>query len=265
MSNEDYSKRSILIVGGGTFGTSTAYHLAQRGYQKITVLDRSAPPSEIAAGNDINKIVRADYPEPLYARLATEATKLWRDPEGLYQGLYHRCGWILAASDSSVSWIEESVKTAGELGQETARPISAEEVTRRWPSFNGAMEGWKSFHSNAAGWVDAREALTRMARVAAESGVTYVSGDAGHVQQLLFDEDAVCIGARSADGTAHFADVVVLAAGAATASLLDMKGQLVAKGHTVGHLQLTPEEVEKYKDIPVVDHLEGGMYQIYPS
>ena len=47
----------ILIVGGGTWGVSTALHLARRGYKDITVLDPYEIPSAIAAGNDINKIV----------------------------------------------------------------------------------------------------------------------------------------------------------------------------------------------------------------
>lgn len=252
------NQRSILIVGGGTFGISTAYHLAQRGYKNVTVLDRSAPPSVEAAGNDINKVIRRDYPEPLYARLATEAIDIWRDPSGIFNGLYHRCGWIIAASEVSLPWVEHAVKTAGELGLEQAQSITAEEVTKRWPAFTGSMNGWKSFWNHAAGWANARSALAKMAHAAQKAGVMYVSGDTGHVVQLLFDENSVCIGARCADGTSNFADVVVLAAGAAAASLLDMKGQLVAKGHTVGHIQLTPEEVKLYKDIPIVDHLEGG-------
>jgi hypothetical protein len=48
---------SILIVGGGTWGCSTALHLARRGYKNITVLDAYDIPSPISAGNDINKIV----------------------------------------------------------------------------------------------------------------------------------------------------------------------------------------------------------------
>ena len=48
---------SILIVGGGTWGASTALHLARRGYKDVTVLDPYEIPSPIAAGNDINKIV----------------------------------------------------------------------------------------------------------------------------------------------------------------------------------------------------------------
>ncbi|KAL1836277.1 hypothetical protein VTK73DRAFT_5109 [Phialemonium thermophilum] len=48
---------SILIVGGGTWGCSTALHLARRGYTNVTVLDGHEIPSPISAGNDVNKIV----------------------------------------------------------------------------------------------------------------------------------------------------------------------------------------------------------------
>lgn len=48
---------SILIIGAGTWGCSTALHLAHRGYKYVTVLDPHPVPSPIAAGNDINKIM----------------------------------------------------------------------------------------------------------------------------------------------------------------------------------------------------------------
>jgi sarcosine oxidase/L-pipecolate oxidase len=47
----------ILIIGGGTWGTSIAYQLAKRGYRCIKVLDANEFPSAISAGNDINKII----------------------------------------------------------------------------------------------------------------------------------------------------------------------------------------------------------------
>lgn len=47
----------ILIVGAGTWGASTALHLARRGYTNVTVLDAYPQPSAISAGNDVNKIV----------------------------------------------------------------------------------------------------------------------------------------------------------------------------------------------------------------
>lgn len=48
---------AILIIGGGTWGCSTALELARRGYRNITVLDSHPIPSVIAAGNDVNKIM----------------------------------------------------------------------------------------------------------------------------------------------------------------------------------------------------------------
>ena len=61
---------SILIIGAGVFGLSTALHLAQDGFTKITVLDREPVPSPYSAGNDFNKIVRAEYEDPFYTELA---------------------------------------------------------------------------------------------------------------------------------------------------------------------------------------------------
>jgi len=130
MSTKSSSERSVLIVGGGTFGTKTAYHLSQRGYKSVKVVDRWAPPSLEAAGNDINKVIRADYPEPLYAKLASEAINVWKDPKGIFSGLYHKTGWVLAADSASLPFIECSIKTAGDLGLEQAEPISTKDISK---------------------------------------------------------------------------------------------------------------------------------------
>src|SRR6266498_2433131 len=73
------SHSSILIVGAGIFGTSTAYHLSQSSPNPstITVLDRFHYPPLEAASTDINKIVRSDYSSPFYMSLAYEAMDAW--------------------------------------------------------------------------------------------------------------------------------------------------------------------------------------------
>jgi len=56
---------TILIVGGGgTIGSSTALHLARRGYTNIRLLDKFENPSANSAGNDINKVRRVWHGEP---------------------------------------------------------------------------------------------------------------------------------------------------------------------------------------------------------
>lgn len=122
------------------------------------------------------------------------------------------------------------------------------------------MQGdqWKIVHNPAAGWADARSALVQVAEAAMTNGVKYITGESGFVTKLVYKSNGACVGVEARDGSKYTADLVVLAAGAAAAGLLDMKGQLVAKGHTVGHIQLSPHEVEKYKDILIFDHLEQG-------
>lgn len=119
----------------------------------MTVLDRFPPPSETAAANDINKVIRADYPEPLYASLATESVEQWRDPNGLYAGLYHRTGWLLAAPEngSSLPFIQGSIETARDRGHPAARPINPDAIRQIWPAYCGPMEGWKVFHNSSGG------------------------------------------------------------------------------------------------------------------
>ncbi|KAL4810958.1 FAD dependent oxidoreductase [Aspergillus unguis] len=251
--------KSILIIGGGTFGTSTAYHLTQQGYTNITVLDRFPVPSLEAAGNDINKIVRTEYPEPLYTRLARDSREIWRDAAGLFAGLYHPSGWIIGATERSRPFVRASIESAESLGVEPPKLLSTDEVHARWPVMSGGFEGWECYWSGDAAWVNAREGIVRMAREAVKAGARYISGEKGYAKTLLYDEEGDCVGVRTADGTAYFADQIVVAAGAAAGSLLDLQGQIVAKGHSVGHIQLTKEEVQRYKDMPILDHLEGGI------
>jgi sarcosine oxidase/L-pipecolate oxidase len=48
-------EESVLIVGGGCFGISTAHHLLRRGYKDVTVVDRSdVLPAPDAASTDIS-------------------------------------------------------------------------------------------------------------------------------------------------------------------------------------------------------------------
>jgi sarcosine oxidase/L-pipecolate oxidase len=53
----------VIIAGGGAWGLSTALH--------ITVYERATQiPSPYSAAWDINKIVRAEYEDPFYTKLA---------------------------------------------------------------------------------------------------------------------------------------------------------------------------------------------------
>jgi sarcosine oxidase/L-pipecolate oxidase len=145
-------RASVLIVGGGTFGVSAAYHLCKRGYTNITLIDRFCPPSCDAAGTDINKTIRFDYVEEEYVALAKEAMKAWQAGEGPLAGLFHRTGWIMSASNEANAFIDATYRTAQAAKSATAR-ISPAEIKQKFPDFTGSFDGWRSLWGPEAGWV----------------------------------------------------------------------------------------------------------------
>src|SRR4051812_43924209 len=96
---------SILIIGSGLFGLSTAWALTKRprfDNTTITVVDhaRGQFPPDDAASVDTSRIIRADYADPDYAALAAVAQAEWRkqaDQEVGGQGRYSENGFIVMA------------------------------------------------------------------------------------------------------------------------------------------------------------------------
>ena len=85
---------NVLIAGGGTIGLSTAYYLSQDPirYPSIKILDPYGEASYASAGHDINKIIRVEYANQIYSRLAEEAIKIW-DEDPIFQPVFHKSGY----------------------------------------------------------------------------------------------------------------------------------------------------------------------------
>ena len=68
---------SFLLIGAGCFGASTALYLKRSNPSAhVTLLDRTPFPCPTAAAHDINKIIRAEYEDLSYMKLALEAQAL---------------------------------------------------------------------------------------------------------------------------------------------------------------------------------------------
>lgn len=148
---------TVLIVGGGAFGISTAYHLSHRGYQSVKVLDRFSSPSKDAAATDLNKIVRYDYPNPLYTRLGQEAMSIWKAPQSLFVGLFRPTGWIMAAHEMTSKFIEAAYQSCQKANLKGVRYMSIKETKSKWPDLTGSFDGWTNLWSPEAGWVSLKE------------------------------------------------------------------------------------------------------------
>lgn len=100
--------------------------------------------------------------------------------------------------------------------------------------------------------------MLRMALAAKKQGVEYITGQRGHVQKLLYDEEGTCIGALSSSGETHTADLIILCTGANTAALIEAKDEIIARSHCVGIIQVSASEAKKYQSLPPVDNFEQG-------
>ncbi|KAF2165553.1 hypothetical protein M409DRAFT_24406 [Zasmidium cellare ATCC 36951] len=212
---------TVLIIGGGTFGTSIAYHLAQK-YKdpsKVTLVDREPSPPKQAAAIDINRAIRTDYPNQLYCNLAYEAIHPWFWSIELGH-FFHKVGWLyLNEEGSDVS--DRINATFKGRGSNCAENVPLDDLPMKWGGVlkGTEMRGFNGAYFNPeAGWVNAAGATASFMAAAVKRGVNRVTAQASEL--VLDARDGRISGVRLADGRLLTGDKVVLATGAWTSSML---------------------------------------------
>lgn len=261
---------SVLIIGAGTFGTSTAYHLARKynDPSRVTIVDRTPSPPDHAASTDINKILRADYSSPFYCHLAYEALFAWATWPELHP-FYHRTGWIML--DQEGSELSERIREVfRQRGHDPTQDVSLDQVTKKW---KGILDGTnlngfqKAYWNPEAGWCESGAATASLLNAALRYGVQYVTAD---IKELKVRDGKVeCV--QTADGRSLSADQIVMATGAWTSSLLSpvedaldiaeedrVERQCQAAGVAVAHYKMSDEEMDQLSEMPVVVYGEHG-------
>jgi sarcosine oxidase/L-pipecolate oxidase len=260
--------QSYLIVGGGVFGASTAYHLSKAHPDaSIALIDRSQSfPCPLAASNDENKIVRADYGSIFYCELALKARELWqKDP--LYKTFYHQSGMVVLDESDLGRRIIKNYETLKAYHE--CEIIGAEEMMTRYDGLfaDADYRGVEDIFINPlSGWAEATPAVKKVIEAAIKSGVKYVEGD---VETLVFDDNGNSTGVKLKDGTVLSANKVILSTGAGTAKLLadsapdrkdlQVEDRITASAVVTGFVQLSHEQMQRFKNAPIFIHAAGDV------
>ncbi|KAH8202525.1 hypothetical protein TruAng_003333 [Truncatella angustata] len=252
---------SILIIGAGVFGLSTAWELAQRGYHNITVVDRYLPPVPDGSSVDVSRIIRIDYADSLYAQMAREAYAEWCTT---FADHYFGSGFVQLAKRSGNAYIEESQKTSQGLGQSTIEYPDAEAVRKVYPSIQANLDGLKAYNNPRGGWANAETAIRKLATNCSAVGVSFITGSRGRVISLRYEGKSV-VGVNVADGGRLLASRVILSTGAWTNTLVPIESASTASGQPVGFIQLTPEEAKSIEKMPVIINLSTGVFCFPPT
>ncbi|TPX10385.1 uncharacterized protein E0L32_008604 [Thyridium curvatum] len=261
MATED--KSSYIIVGAGVFGVSTAYHLIKKyPHASVTLVDRDAYDADnrVAASWDWNKVVRADYDDIVYCRLALEAQDIFKfDP--LWKPYFHETGIYWMCRSDYAQDVINNYKRLGRTADLAAYPI--EEARKLYGGLfeDADYTGVKEVLINkTSGWAAAGDALRAVTRKALDLGVKY---HVGEVAGLLFDRDSRCSGVRTAGGDVLMATHTVLCTGAYTPKLLEYSAassgltdlragsRIVAGGITTGMTKLDDESYKRFASMPV--------------
>lgn len=266
--------QSILILGHGVFGLSTAHALSLRpayANTTITLLDRSTFPSPDGSSIDSSRIIRADYHDAAYASLAAAAQKIWRQqgPDDLGgQGRYTESGLVLVANkgEQGEEYVRGSLDNVAKMMAEAGDEEGVKELMTKGEieaavGIGGGSGDW-GYINRRSGWADAEAGMIWLRKKVEALG--RVNFRQGEVITLLKTNDKVD-GAQLTTGETITADLTILATGAWTGALVDLRGRAQASGQVLCYLHITDEEQARLAASPVLLNMSTGMFIIPPA
>ena len=258
------NESSYIIIGAGVFGVSTAYHLITKyPNASVTLVDRDAfdADTRVAASWDWNKVVRADYDDPVYCQLGLEAQDIFED-DPLWKPYFHKTGlYWMCRSGGYAQDVFNNYKRLGRSNDVSIVPV--DEARRLYGGlFDDAdyTDVSEVLINKNSGWAAAGDCLRAITRHILELGVKYVTAE---VETLLVRDGGRCYGVKTLTGEILTASHIVLCAGAFTPKLLEISAEsngmselragnrIVAGGITTGMTLLDDESYARFAAMPV--------------
>ncbi|KAJ5683331.1 hypothetical protein N7462_006496 [Penicillium macrosclerotiorum] len=262
---------NILIVGGGVFGLSTALSLSKRHPGSQITLVESSPtiPNPHGSSVDTSRIVRADYANAAYSKLAAAAIQRWRTTDWGREGRYTQNGLLLVYPEGGASAEAYARKSYANVRQIEGDNVvflpSQADVLKVVPPYGKDLEVAGGYVNWGSGWSDAA-ASVQFAKALLDRE-TKVAVRTGTVERVLYDTAGTkprATGVALADGSVLTADLVILAAGAWTPQLVDLRGKAVATGQAIAYIEITDAEQRELENLPTILNFDTGMFIIPP-
>lgn len=260
-SDEPYD---LLVIGGGVMGLFTAYY-AGHGAARVALLERGTVGDPMTASFGRTRSYRQDYLDPVYARLAHEATRLWGDFErATGTDVLVRCGCLNIAKTAVTPAVDA---TYAQLSADVLRrlDLAPERLDRaalaaRYPDLDADL----GYLDPAAGLVDLRTVTATLLRALRDRGVAVHE----NAEPLAIERDAGRLRVRTGAGD-FVTRALVITAGHGTNDVL---AQLPGCPLQVPLSRDRPSEAKYYRPapaarlrftadaLPVIAYLDTGVY-----
>ncbi len=200
-----------IVVGGGIYGWGCALRLVQLG-ASVTVVDPRATGDVERASGGVTRVLRLEYgTAAVYSELTLRARAAWRQLEqATGTDLYREVGvlFLVPEGDDGL-WERASLVALDALGA-GGQELDAQTIVRTWPSICPDGIAW-GMANPIGGFLWAHRATQAVAGLARQEGVQFV-------RDRVVASD--CAGVVLAGGDRLQAEIVVLAAGSWSRSLL---------------------------------------------
>ena len=213
-------QESVVVVGCGIWGLSTAYHLARAGWTDIEVLERNDAPFDETTSQAAGLVgqIRAT---PLMRRAIRRAIDLFKDfeRETRHDPGFHQVGSLLMAlTPERMASFEDHVEHANSNGVE-ARFVDGAEMSGLAPHLDvSQVEG--GYFVPEDGYLDPRQCARAFCGAAEDLGVRVKTGTA---VTGLSTTDGRVTGVETEGGFVE-AEHVVVTAGPWTGTIAEMAG-----------------------------------------
>jgi sarcosine oxidase len=162
----------VAVVGAGSFGAWTAWHLRQRGWS-VALLDAHGPGHSRASSGGETRVIRMGYgAHETYTRWSVRSLELWKGLAARCRDtLFHETGvlWMARESDPLSLQTHDTLQRVGTVYERLERA----QLQARWPQIDFGAIPW-ALHEPGSGVLMARRAVQRLAAEMEEAGVRYL-------------------------------------------------------------------------------------------
>jgi sarcosine oxidase len=226
-----HTASEYVVVGAGLAGAATAWHLAAAGHE-VTILERGVPADPNGSSHGSARIFRYAYPDPFYARLVTDARRVWSELEQAHgEQLIRPTGSLDFGAVRKPRALAEVLNDIGVEHELVAKSAAAE----RWVDIT---VDYDVLWHPGAGVIDAERSVRAM-----------IDQARSHGARLMTSWDVTSVSARgsgyrlrSSNGSTADARQVVIAAGSWLPSLLgalDVRGDFLS---AIPHITVLQEQ-----------------------
>lgn len=204
--------------------------------------------------------------------MAASAQELWRDTSLTGwggEGRYEESGLLVAANKGDDDYVWKSFENVKRLARENGTEEKVQKLDdkieiQRELGTAGHSGDW-GYINRSSGWADAEAAMKFARRKVDDTGrVNFLTGTA---KRLLFGGRKVIgveLDNKDTSRKELHAELVILATGAWTGALVDLRGRATATGQVLAYVPITAAEQSRLRKMPVILNISTGQFIIPP-